>query len=94
MTPIERADRAEQLLADPVLKQALADIKAGIVTNLEQSGMDDVDTHHQAALSLQLLKQIETQLRRHLDDYAMEKHRKEQESFIARATERVRRSFA
>jgi hypothetical protein len=88
MTPIERAERAKQLLDDPVIKGAFEDIRMTLVRQLEASGMDDVDTHHQATLSLQLLKRLRTQLERYTDEIAVDKHKKQQDSFIEKMRER------
>ena len=88
MTPIERADRAQQLLNDPVVKGALEDIRMTLVRQLEAAGMDDVDTHHTVALSLQLLKQLRTKLERYTDEIAVDSHKKAQDSFIEKMRER------
>jgi uncharacterized phage-associated protein len=52
--------------------------------------MDDVETHHTAALSLQLLKQISTRLERYSAELLVDQHRQEQDSWIAKARERFR----
>ena len=56
MTPFEKADKARQLLDDAMFQAVLADIRARLVGKLETSAIGDVDTHHQAALMLQLLR--------------------------------------
>jgi hypothetical protein len=46
MTPLERADRAKQLLSDPLLKEAFSDIRMRLVGQLEQTVLSDVETQH------------------------------------------------
>lgn len=90
MTPIERAERAKQLLSDPVLKAAFADVRERAVAQLEQSAMDDVTTHHEAALALQALKSIQTQLARYADVIAVDKHKRKHDDWV----DRMRQSIA
>lgn len=90
MTPFEKAERAKQLLADPVLRGAFESIKAGLVERLETVPMGDRDTQHEIALSLQLLKRLDEQLKRHLNEQAMLEAQKKHTSFI----ERMKESFA
>lgn len=82
MTPFEKADRAKHLLEDPVLRAAFEDIRMGLVGQLERAAMDDVDTHHQAALSLQLLARVKTTLQRYLEAIAVDKAKEKQDSFL------------
>lgn len=89
MTPLERSDAAKQLLSNPVFKAALHDIREGLVRGLESAQMSDVDTHHEAALSLQLLKRLQTQLQRYIDDAKIEKRKAEQDSWLNRARQSV-----
>jgi RNA-binding protein YhbY len=88
MTPFEKAERAKQLLDDPLLKEVLSGIRERLVLKLEISPMDDVDTHHTTALSLQLLKQISTDLNRYIGESAVIAHRQKNDSFINRVRER------
>jgi hypothetical protein len=89
MTPFEKAERAKQLLDDPLLKEVLARIREGLVLKLEASVMDDVDTHHTTALSLQLLKQLTTELHRYIGESAVINARQKHDSFITRMRERI-----
>lgn len=93
MTPLERADRAKQLLADPLLNGALESIRAGLVATLEDSGQDDVETHHTTALSLQLLKQIKVELHKHLSDFLINEDKKRHETFIERTRQTAKTFF-
>jgi len=84
MTPSERADRAKQLLNDPVLKGAFSDLRDKLVMQLEASVVSDVETQHEIALMLQLLKRIQSQLLSYQQDGAIDKHKEKQDSFLRR----------
>lgn len=82
MTPIERAEEAKRLLQNPVFKAACEEIRLGLVTQMEASGMDDVDTHHHVALALQMLKLIKVKFQKYADEIAVDKAKQKHESFI------------
>lgn len=89
MTPKERADRANRLLEDPVFLEAMRDIRENIVRLIESTAMGDVDTQHELALSLTLLKRIPAQFRQYADALVIEKHQKQQQSFMDRMKQRL-----
>lgn len=89
MTPRERGERAKDLLEDPVLNQVLSDIREGIVTQVEASAFGDRDTHHEAAISLQLLKRIKTRLKHYVDNMAMEAHKAKEAEFLRTMKESI-----
>ncbi len=89
MTPLERAERANQLLADPVMAKAFEDVRLGLVTQAEQTAMDDVTTHHEVVITLQLLKRLRVQLQKYADELAVDQQRKKHDSFIERMRERL-----
>jgi hypothetical protein len=88
MTPRERAERSEQLLADEVLKGAFDDIRANLVSKLETLPIGDVDTQHEIALMLQLLKQIRAQLAQYVQGQKLDEHKAKEEKFLAKMRER------
>ena len=88
MTPLERADQARHLLQNPTLKAALEEIRQGLVKGIEESAMSDVDTHHEAAISLQLLKRLKQQLERYIDAQTIDQHKQKQATFMERMRER------
>ena len=90
MTPLEKADHAKRLLADPLLKEAFGSIKDSFIARAEASGMDDIDTHHHIALSLQLLRQLRIRLEQYLSDQALLEHAAKQQTWIDRAKQRIR----
>ena len=93
MTPFEKADKAKQLLDDAIFNAVLADMRNGLVEKLEVSPIGDVDTHHETALMLQLLKQIPMMLRRYTEEHEMQKQRDEQDNWIAQAKQRLSRPW-
>ena len=90
MTPFEKAERAKQLLDDPLLMEVLQNIRERLVSALESSPIDDVDTHHNGTLSLQILKQIKTELHRFIGEAAVIEARKKHDSFIEKTREFLR----
>lgn len=88
MTPFEKAERAKQLLADPLLKEALQNIREGLVRKAEASAFDDIDAHHQVVLSLQILKQVSVELQKYISEGVVVAHRVKQDSFIEKMRER------
>ena len=89
MTPLERAERAKQLLDDPVFVAAMDDVRMRLVAQLEQTAIGDIDTHHQAALALQMLKSIKDQIARYAAEIEIDNHRQKQDSFMHRMRERL-----
>lgn len=55
---IRRGAQAAQLLNSPLYVEAVEKVRMGLVQRMETSAVGDRDTHHEIALSLQLLKQI------------------------------------
>lgn len=82
MTPRERGEHAKRLLNDPVLLESMDAIRLALVAKIEASAMGDRDTHHEAALSLQLLKQVRAQLLVFVGDAQMDEHRAKQDAFV------------
>lgn len=89
MTPVERGDRARHLLADPVLQQAFTDTREGLVEKLEQAGIDDVTTHHEVAITLQLLKRLKTQLEKYGEAVTVHQAKRRNEAWISKMRESV-----
>jgi hypothetical protein len=89
MTPLERAYRAKELMGDAVMQQAFADIRMALVAQMEQSAIGDLDTHHEIALTLQLLKQLRERLDRYAQELAIDQQKQKHESFIAKMRERI-----
>ena len=89
MTPRERADRAAKLLEDELLTQAFADIRMGLVDRLEHTPFGDVETQHEVALMLQLLRQVRTKLEQYCNDAKMIEAQVKQDRFIEKMRQKV-----
>ncbi len=85
MTPRERADRAKQILDDPVFAHVFTDIREQLVAKLEMCPVGDVEAQHDLTLTLQLLKQLRTQLARYCDEIVLDNAKARQESWLRRA---------
>jgi len=90
MTPSEKANRARDLMADPVMEAAFSDIRMGMLANLESVPISDIDTQHEITLMLQLLRRVRDQLNRYGQDELIESHRAKNESFIQRIRQSIR----
>lgn len=65
MTPneeIERGERAQRLLRDPLLLEAFASVKAAIHERWEQAPVRDKDGAHELKLMLNLLRDVQANL--------------------------------
>ena len=82
MSPREKADRARQIMEDPVFKEALRDIRERIVGRLEAVGVTDKETEHELVISLQLLQRIPARFQVYADELVMERSKEEQERFM------------
>lgn len=89
MTPGERADRANQLLNDPVFIGVFDDIRLQLVARLEDTAIGDIDMQHEIALTLQLLKKLREQLQNYGNDLRVEQYKRKQDSFIERMRQRI-----
>jgi hypothetical protein len=89
MTPQEKAESAKRVREEPVIRQAFIDIRENLVRQLETVPIDDRNTQHETALLLQLLKRLETQLSKYIQDQAVIEHRKKQDDATARRRERL-----
>lgn len=68
MSPNERGQRAKQLLEDEVLQDTFAAVRESIVAQIERSAFGDAETHHQASIALQILKQLKSTLVKFVDE--------------------------
>ena len=85
MTPREKADRARQILDDPVFTHVMHDIRDQLVAKLEICPISDVEAQHDLTITLQLLKQLRTQLARYCDEIVLDNAKARQESWLRRA---------
>lgn len=55
---IQKANEAERLLNEPIMKAAFLGIESGLVENLKRVPMGDTATQHELVLTLQLLEKL------------------------------------
>ena len=72
MTPTERGYESQRLLNNEVLKDAIHGIRDNLVSKLEASAIGDRDLHHEIALSLQILVNLQRQLHKWIADGQLE----------------------
>jgi len=90
MTPREKADRAKQVLEDPIFAHAFGDIREQLVQRLEGTPVSDVDAQHDLTITLQLLRQLKTQLSRYTDEIVLDNAQSKHESWLNRARQKLR----
>ncbi len=61
-----RGHQAEDLLNNPLFKDAVSAVRNGIVNSIASSPMGDEKTHNRLAIALQIVNQIEKQLKDHV----------------------------
>jgi hypothetical protein len=89
MDSIQRGAEAEQLLTNPLLKEAFAGVKAKLVEKLEEVPLGDIDTQHEIALSLQLLKTVRRYLENWVQDGTLEAQRASSHSAWQKLQKRI-----
>ena len=90
MTPGERvakANRAAEVLKE--LDWLFAEVRDDLTRGLEGSALGDVDTHHNLAISLQVLQQLKAKLQSVVNDGKMASAEMEQENWIRRMRRRA-----
>jgi hypothetical protein len=75
MDNIQRGAEVEQLLSNPLLKAAFEGVRAKLVEKLEEVPFGDIDTQHEIALSLQILKNVRRYLENWVQDGRLEAER-------------------
>lgn len=89
MTPSERADRAKELLENPVLKACFSEMRESFVRKLETTPVNDVEIQHELALSLQILKSLRSQIEKMAQGDPVDKYRVKQDTFMDRIKQRL-----
>jgi hypothetical protein len=60
---IKRGREAEQLMNNPMFKEAVESVKAGIIDAMEASGITDEKGHNKLVIALQTLEQIKKHIK-------------------------------
>ena len=90
MTPEERGNRAQQLLNEQCVQEAFADMRDRFVKRLESPMAGDTVSEHELVLSLQLLVGLRRQLMAYEQERVIIEHKKSNDSFVAKATQKIR----
>ena len=61
-----RGHAAQDLIDNPLFKDAVKAVREGIVSAIANSAMGDEQTHNRLAIALQLVNQVEKQLVTHI----------------------------
>jgi len=59
---IKRADRADEVLNNPLFIEAVSKVRDGIIASMAASPLGDEQTHNRLVIDMQILNQIEKQL--------------------------------
>ena len=81
MTPeqaLERASRAEKLLADPLLSDAFELVRTTLIQKIEEAPIEDAEGVHQLRLMLKLLRSARGHLEQAVRDGKVIVHRLEE----------------
>jgi hypothetical protein len=60
---IKRGEQADNVLSNPEFISAVSKVREGIVSSMTSSALGDAETHNRLVIGLQLLSQIEKQLK-------------------------------
>lgn len=85
MTPGERiakANRAAEVLRE--MEWVFREVRDDMTKALESSALGDIDTHHNLAISLQLLKALQSKLQQVVNDGKMASAEVEQDNWVRR----------
>lgn len=66
LTPEQRAERAKQILNEPVFQQAFASMEINIYTGLKSVGVGDSDGQRDLIVTLQLLDDFKRRFEHHV----------------------------
>jgi hypothetical protein len=90
MNKLELAAAAKDFMAEPVMVAAFADCRSALVSKLESTPFGDVDTQHEIALMLQLLKRVREQLVMYTSELDIERNARKAERFVEAARQSYR----
>lgn len=64
---IRKGEEAKLLIENPIFKEAINQVRDGIVNSLTTSALGDSVLHNRLTIALQLLGQIEKQIKTHIE---------------------------
>ena len=63
LSEIKRGERAAEVLENELYKEAITKVREGIIQSMASSALGDAETHNRLVIGLQILNQIEKQLK-------------------------------
>lgn len=63
LSEIKRGERANEVLENPLFKEAITKVREGIINSMSISALGDAETHNRLVIAMQLLNQIEKGLK-------------------------------
>ena len=63
LSEIKRGERANEVLENPLFKEAITKVREGIINSMSVSALGDAETHNRLVIAMQLLNQIEKSLK-------------------------------
>lgn len=63
LSEIKRGERAAEVLSNELYKEAIEKVREGIIKSMASSPLGDSQTHNRLVIAMQLLNQIEKQLK-------------------------------
>ena len=63
LSEIKRGERANEVLENPLFKEAITKVREGIINSMSISALGDAETHNRLVIAMQLLNQIEKSLK-------------------------------
>ena len=60
---VKRGEQASVVLENPLFKEAVDKVRDGIIESMARSPLGDSETHNRLVIAMQLLNQIEKQLK-------------------------------
>jgi hypothetical protein len=75
MDMIQRGAEVEQLLANPLLREAFEGVRQKILERIEETAIGDIDTQHELVLCLQTIKNVRRYLENWIRDGQLESER-------------------
>ena len=63
LNDIKRGEKADDVLNNPLYQEAIQKVREGIISSMAASAFGDEKTHNRLVIAMQLLNQIEKQLK-------------------------------
>jgi hypothetical protein len=81
--------RAREILDEDLMGSVFRDVREALVARLEAAAIGDTSTHHEIALTLQLLRQLRAHLESYITDGKLAEREQEDDNFMRRMKRRI-----